>query len=91
MVIGLNPYQEIPHQTIIKGDGKYMSIAAASVLAKTYRDELMIKLSKDYPQYKWFKNKGYGTKDHRDAIAIHGQSPYHRKSFVLKRQTKLEF
>ncbi len=84
------PYKEIPHQTIIKGDGKYLSIAAASVLAKTYRDELMTKLSDSYPQYKWYKNKGYGTKDHRDAIAIHGQSPFHRKSFVLKRQTKLE-
>lgn len=84
------PFQEIPYQTIIKGDGKYMSIAAASVLAKTYRDEFMINLSNNYPHYKWFKNKGYGTKDHRDAIAIHGQSPYHRKSFVLKRQTKLE-
>ncbi len=84
------PYKDIPHQTIIKGDGKYLSIAAASVLAKTYRDEFMINLSDNYPQYQWFKNKGYGTKVHRDAMAIHGQSPFHRKSFVLKRQVKLD-
>lgn len=75
------PYPDIPHTTIVKGDGKYMSIAAASVLAKTHRDELMLRLAEEYPQYLWSKNKGYPTKDHREAILRHGLSPYHRRTF----------
>lgn len=75
------PYPEIPHTTIVKGDGKYMSIAAASVLAKTHRDELMLRLAEEYPQYLWSKNKGYPTKDHREAILRHGLTPYHRRTF----------
>lgn len=75
------PFKTIPHQCIIKGDGKYMSIAAASVLAKTYRDEYMCKIHEEYPMYNWAKNKGYPTKEHRDAIRKHGLTPYHRKSF----------
>ena len=74
---------KIPHQTIVKGDGKYMSIAAASILAKTERDHIMEKLSEEYPQYGWKKNKAYPTKDHRSAIAKYGPSPYHRLSFRL--------
>lgn len=75
------PYPGIPHTTIVKGDGKYMSIAAASVLAKTHRDELMLRLAEEYPQYLWSKNKGYPTKDHREAILRHGLTPYHRRTF----------
>jgi ribonuclease HII len=78
-----NPYEDIPHQCIIKGDGKYLSIAAASVLAKTYRDEHMEKLHERYPHYQWKKNKGYPTREHREAILHQGISPYHRKSFRL--------
>lgn len=78
-----NPYPEIPHTTIIKGDGKMMSIAAASILAKTHRDELMRRLDAEFPQYGWAKNKGYPTAAHRDAIARHGITPYHRRSFTL--------
>lgn len=78
------PYQEIPHQTIIQGDGKYMSIAAASILAKTYRDEWMEKAHEEFPVYGWDKNKGYATATHRKAILEHGYSALHRKSFVLK-------
>ena len=76
-------YKNIPHQCIIKGDGKYLSIAAASVLAKTYRDDYMLELHKSYPHYHWQSNKGYPTKQHREAILKHGISPYHRKSFRL--------
>jgi len=75
------PYLEIPHHCIIKGDGKYKCIAAASVLAKTHRDEFMEKLGKDFPQYNWHSNKGYPTIDHRKAILEHGLTPFHRKSF----------
>lgn len=78
------PYKNIPHQTIVKGDGKYMSIAAASILAKTYRDEYMEQAHKKYPQYGWLQNKGYGTARHRQAMMELGLSPLHRKSFVLK-------
>ncbi len=78
------PYKKIPHQCIIKGDGIYMSIAAASILAKTYRDDFMRQIHQEYPQYGWDENKGYGTKFHRDAMGLHGQSPYHRKTFRLK-------
>lgn len=76
-------YKKIPHQCIIKGDGKYTSIAAASILAKTYRDEYMQKLSVDFPDYGWYTNKGYGTPQHRDAIARLGLTPFHRKSFNI--------
>ena len=75
------PYPGIPHTTIVKGDGKMMSIAAASVLAKTHRDELMRELDAIWPQYSWAKNKGYPTADHRAAIRVHGISPQHRRSF----------
>lgn len=76
-------YKNIPHKTIIKGDAKYMSIAAASVLAKTYRDKFMEKIHLEHPEYNWKQNKGYPTKEHRDAIKEHGIAPYHRKSFRL--------
>lgn len=78
-----NPYPNIPHTTIVKGDGKYLSIAAASILAKTYRDDYMNQLHREYPVYDWDHNKGYPTKKHRTAIAEHGISPYHRKSYNL--------
>ncbi len=85
------PFKETPHQTIVKGDAKFMSIAAASVLAKTYRDEYMEKIHKEFPEYNWKKNKGYPTKEHRDAIRKHGATLYHRKSFkLLPEQLKLE-
>jgi len=76
-------YESIPHETIVKGDAKYMSIAAASVLAKTYRDEYMEKIHLDFPEYNWKQNKGYPTKQHRDVIQIHGITKHHRKSFKL--------
>ena len=78
------PYKDIPHTTVVKGDAKFMSIAAASVLAKTHRDELLMKLHADFPQYGWDKNKGYPTKAHRDAIREFGASPIHRKTFKLR-------
>lgn len=77
------PYPQIPHTTIIKGDGKYLSISAASILAKTYRDDYMDALHKEYPVYEWSKNKGYPTKKHRRAISECGHSPYHRLTFNL--------
>ena len=73
----------IPHTTIVKGDGKYLSIAAASILAKTYRDDYMNRLAEEYPQYDWLSNKGYPTKKHREAIRQYGITPYHRKSYNL--------
>ena len=73
----------LPHATIVKGDGKYLSIAAASILAKTYRDDYMNALAKEYPQYDWRSNKGYPTKKHREAIRQYGITPYHRKSYNL--------
>ncbi len=76
-------YKRIPHQCIIKGDGLYTSIAAASILAKTYRDEYMQKLHREFPHYGWFTNKGYGTDEHRKAIEEHGLCKYHRKSFNI--------
>lgn len=86
------PYKNISHETIIKGDGKYMSIAAASVLAKTYRDEFMEKIHKEFPEYHWKKNKGYPTKQHREAIREFGATKYHRKSFrLLPEQLEIEF
>nr|WP_299170170.1 ribonuclease HII [uncultured Allomuricauda sp.] len=75
------PFQSISHECIIKGDGKYMSIAAASVLAKTHRDAYMTKIHEEFPMYNWIKNKGYPTKEHREAIRKHGLTKYHRKSF----------
>lgn len=83
-------YQELPHTTIVKGDGKYMSIAAASILAKTYRDDYMNILHNEYPQYDWNNNKGYPTKRHREAIREHGRTPYHRMSFNLLGDEQLE-
>jgi len=77
------PYPDIPHTTIIKGDGKYLSIAAASILAKTYRDDYMKQLAEEYPVYYWQDNKGYPTKAHREAIRQHGITPFHRKTFTL--------
>lgn len=75
------PYHDIPHTTIVKGDGKFMSIAAASILAKTHRDEYMERIARDYPQYQWSKNKGYPTKEHRVAILEHGITKHHRRTF----------
>ncbi|WP_068597684.1 ribonuclease HII [Vaginella massiliensis] len=77
------PYQDVPHQCIVKGDAQYIAIAAASILAKTYRDEYMKKIHLKYPMYHWDKNKGYPTKEHREAIKKYGISPFHRKSFKL--------
>ncbi len=86
------PYGEIPFECIIKGDSKYMSIAAASVLAKTYRDAYMEKLHEEYPMYNWKRNKGYPTKEHRKAIRKYGLTAYHRRSFrQLPEQLKLKF
>ena len=75
--------EALPHTTIVKGDGKYLSIAAASILAKTYRDDYMDELAKEYPQYDWLSNKGYPTKKHREAIRQYGITPYHRKTFNM--------
>jgi len=84
-------YHEIPHQTIVKGDSKYLSIAAASILAKTYRDEYMEKIHQDFPAYFWSKNKGYPTIEHRNAIREFGATIHHRKTFkLLPEQLKLE-
>lgn len=77
------PFKSIAHQTIIKGDGKYLNIAAASVLAKTYRDAYMEKIHEEFPMYNWIQNKGYPTVEHREAIKKHGITKYHRKSFKL--------
>ena len=85
------PYGGLPYSTIVKGDGKYLSIAAASILAKTYRDDYMGKLAEEYPQYDWKSNKGYPTKKHRDAIRKFGTTPYHRRTFNLLGDTQLSF
>ena len=86
------PYNKIPFKTIIKGDSKFMSIAAASILAKTYRDEFMLKIHEEYPMYNWKKNKGYPTLEHREAIKKYGITKYHRKSFrLLPEQLAFEF
>ncbi|MBR4898230.1 MAG: ribonuclease HII [Prevotella sp.] len=77
------PYRDLPYTTIVKGDGKYLSIAAASILAKTYRDDYMLRLAEEYPMYDWKKNKGYPTLKHREAIRQHGTTPYHRMSYRL--------
>ncbi|MGA9324544.1 MAG: ribonuclease HII, partial [Salegentibacter sp.] len=77
------PYKNIPHRCIIKGDGKYLSIAAASILAKTYRDAFMEQIHDEFPMYNWKQNKGYPTVEHREAIKKYGTTRYHRKSFRL--------
>lgn len=85
------PYKKTPHQTIVKGDSKYLSIAAASILAKTYRDQYMATIHQEFPMYNWLQNKGYPTKEHREAIKKYGITKYHRKSFrLLPEQLKLE-
>jgi ribonuclease HII len=85
-------YGSIPHACIVKGDSKYLSIAAASILAKTHRDEYMLTLHQQFPNYGWDRNKAYPTKEHREAIVKHGITPYHRKSFrLLDEQLKFEF
>jgi ribonuclease HII len=85
-----NPYKSLEHQCIIKGDSKYLSIAAASILAKTHRDELMQSIAQEYPAYGWERNKGYPTIEHRNSIKLHGPTPYHRMSFqLLPAQTEL--
>ena len=84
-------YKNIPHKTIVKGDAKFQSIAAASILAKTYRDAYMVKIHQEYPMYNWQKNKGYPTKEHRNAIRQFGATKYHRKTFkLLPEQLKLD-
>jgi len=84
------PYKEIPYQCIVKGDGKYLSIAAASILAKTYRDEYMDALAPEFPKYDWLSNKGYPTIKHRNAVLAYGPTPHHRKTFkVTEPQLKL--
>ncbi|WP_289023733.1 ribonuclease HII [uncultured Salegentibacter sp.] len=84
------PFRNIPHECIIKGDAKFFSIAAASILAKTARDEFMKEIHLEFPAYNWNRNKGYPTKEHREAIREHGNTPYHRKSFkLLPEQLKL--
>ncbi|MDD7273031.1 MAG: ribonuclease HII [Prevotella sp.] len=85
------PYADLPYATIVKGDGKYLSIAAASILAKTYRDDEMNRLAVDYPQYDWASNKGYPTRKHRDAIRLYGATPHHRRSFSLLPPEQLTF
>ena len=85
------PYYKIPYECVVKGDGKFLHIAAASILAKTYRDLYMEQLHEEFPMYNWIKNKGYPTLEHRAAIRKHGPSPYHRKSFrLLPEQLKLK-
>ena len=86
-----NPYPGIPHTAVVKGDGKYLSIAAASILAKTYRDDYMNRLAEEFPMYDWKKNKGYPTKKHREAIREYGTTPYPRLSFNLLGDGQLSF
>ena len=86
------PYKEIPFTCMVKGDGRFLSIAAASILAKTYRDDYMLQLAEEYPSYGWQQNKGYPTRAHREAISKHGITPYHRKTFtLLPSQLTLDF
>lgn len=85
------PYKGLPYTTVVKGDGKFQAIAAASILAKTFRDDYMSLLAKDFPYYDWQRNKGYPTKAHREGIRLHGISPYHRKSYNLLGDGQLEF
>lgn len=86
------PYHDLPYTTIVKGDGKYQAIAAASILAKTFRDDYMDRLDEEYPMYDWRSNKGYPTRRHREGIRLHGISPYHRKSYhLLGTEQSLDF
>lgn len=85
------PYADVPYTTIVKGDAKYLSIAAASILAKTYRDDYMKELHKEFPFYGWDHNAGYPTKEHREGIRLHGTTPYHRLTFSLLGDTQLSF
>ena len=85
------PYPNVPHTVVVKGDGKYLSIAAASILAKTYRDDYMNRLHEEFPMYDWKNNKGYATKTHREAIRLYGVTSYHRKSFNLLGDAQLSF
>lgn len=87
------PYGETPWKTVVKGDGKYMNIAAASILAKTYRDDYMLKLHEEYPYYGWDHNKGYPAKAHRDGIRLHGTTPYHRMTYnlLVNKQLTIDF
>ncbi len=86
------PYHKIPYECVVKGDSKYLHIAAASILAKTYRDEYLAQLHEEFPAYNWKKNKGYPTAEHREAIKKYGPTPYHRKSFrLLPEQLRLNF
>ena len=85
------PYKNIPHECIVKGDAKFYAIAAASVLAKTYRDDFMQKIHAEHPEYNWAGNKGYPTRDHKDAINKHGITKYHRRSFNMNEQLKMDF
>lgn len=85
------PYQNLSHQCVVQGDGLYASIAAASILAKTYRDDFMQGLHAEHPQYGWARNKGYGTKEHQQALSRYGPSPYHRRSFRLDYTTQKIF
>lgn len=86
------PYRDLPYTTIVKGDGKYQAIAAASILAKTFRDDYMDRLDEEYPMYDWRSNKGYPTRKHREGIRLHGISPYHRKSYhLLGTELSLDF
>ncbi len=85
------PYHEVPYATIVKGDGKFLSIAAASILAKTYRDDYMHELHQQYPYYGWDHNAGYPTKQHREGIALHGLTPYHRRTFAGLGEQNLPF
>ena len=84
------PYRDLPYATIVKGDGKYQSIAAASILAKTFRDDYMNRLAEEYPYYDWKSNKGFPTRKRREGIRLHGVSPYHRKSYNLLGSQELE-
>jgi ribonuclease HII len=86
------PFRKIPYECVVKGDGKYLHIAAASILAKTYRDEYLSELHQEFPAYNWKRNKGYPTKEHREAIKKFGPTPYHRKSFrLLPEQLRFKF
>jgi len=85
------PCEGIPHICFVKGDAEYMSIAAASILAKTYRDDFMIRIHDEFPRYNWKSNKGYPTRLHREQLVIHGMSPYHRRSFSIKNQLSIPF
>lgn len=85
------PYTGIPHECFVKGDARFMAIAAASVLAKTHRDEYMVMLHNEFPEYGWNKNKGYPTPEHIEALRVYGPTPYHRLSFRIRNQLKFQF